>query len=221
MKISRFCWGILLTFSYFIWITITVGSEYYLVPTLKLNELGDFLAGVFGPVAFLWLVLGYMQQGEELRSSSNALQKQAIELENSVRQQETIAKVAMIQLEEINRSHEADFQIMSHGKDGGQKRDISTEITIKNSGSDAGSVKMSFDPIIGGELPDIGTIKTNEFKQFRINYPKSLEDSEGCCCLSYVGRDGKKRVSFFDYHLSIGDDKSILFRKVDSGDTFT
>jgi hypothetical protein len=33
---------------------------------MKPNEFGDFLAGVFSPVAFLWLVLGFIQQGHEL-----------------------------------------------------------------------------------------------------------------------------------------------------------
>ena len=32
-----------------------------------LNELGDFLAGVFTPLAFLWLVYGYFLQSSELR----------------------------------------------------------------------------------------------------------------------------------------------------------
>lgn len=33
----------------------------------NLNELGDFLAGFFTPLAFGWLVYGYLQQSEELR----------------------------------------------------------------------------------------------------------------------------------------------------------
>ena len=31
----------------------------------ELNELGDFLAGALTPVAFIWLVYGYLLQGEE------------------------------------------------------------------------------------------------------------------------------------------------------------
>lgn len=34
------------------------------------NAWGDFFSGFFAPLAFLWLVLGYLQQGEELRNSS-------------------------------------------------------------------------------------------------------------------------------------------------------
>ena len=34
---------------------------------MLLSEHGDYLAGIAAPVAFLWLVLGYRQQGKELR----------------------------------------------------------------------------------------------------------------------------------------------------------
>jgi len=37
------------------------------------NAFADFLAGTFAPLAFLWLVLGFLQQGEELRNSGEAL----------------------------------------------------------------------------------------------------------------------------------------------------
>ncbi|MDA0698045.1 MAG: hypothetical protein O2793_16815 [Proteobacteria bacterium] len=47
---------------------------------LKLNEKGDFLAGVFSPLAFLWLVFGYFQQGQELKLNTQALKMQADEL---------------------------------------------------------------------------------------------------------------------------------------------
>ena len=38
-----------------------------LLRTGNLNELGDFLAGFFTPLAFGWLVYGYLQQSKELR----------------------------------------------------------------------------------------------------------------------------------------------------------
>ena len=34
--------------------------------TGPLNELGDFLAGVFTPVALIWLISGYLLQSKEL-----------------------------------------------------------------------------------------------------------------------------------------------------------
>jgi len=57
---------------------------------LKLNEWGDFLSGGFAPLAFFWLVLGYFQQGKELKLSREALLLQASELRLSVLQQEQL-----------------------------------------------------------------------------------------------------------------------------------
>ena len=66
--------------------------------SLTPNELGDFLAGAFSPLAFLWLVLGYMQQGEELKNSADALWLQGEELQNSVTQQRELVEVTREQL---------------------------------------------------------------------------------------------------------------------------
>jgi hypothetical protein len=68
------------------------------VATMKANEWGDFFAGVFAPLAFLWLVLGYLQQGEELRLSTEALRLQADELRNSVEQQRDLVEVSRQQV---------------------------------------------------------------------------------------------------------------------------
>lgn len=62
------------------------------------NEFGDFLAGAFSPVAFLWLVLGYIQQQKELQQNTKALELQALELKNSVDQYREMVSVAREQL---------------------------------------------------------------------------------------------------------------------------
>ncbi|MDC4990929.1 hypothetical protein OHW12_15595 [Acinetobacter baumannii] len=61
---------------------------------LTSNELGDFLAGVFAPLAFLFLYLGYKQQGFELQQNTQALNLQAAELKNSVEQQRLLVEAA-------------------------------------------------------------------------------------------------------------------------------
>lgn len=67
-------------FAYSVIIIVRIGELF----SLNLNELGDFSAGIFAPLAFLWLVLGYRQQGQELRESSKALQAQCEALMKSV-----------------------------------------------------------------------------------------------------------------------------------------
>lgn len=48
--------------------------------SLKLNEKGDFIAGILSPLGFMWLIYGYIQQGQELKLNTEALQIQAEEL---------------------------------------------------------------------------------------------------------------------------------------------
>jgi hypothetical protein len=85
-----------------VWLAVAV---YLLVrdPTatgkMSPNEWGDFLAGCFAPLAFLWLVLGYLQQGDELRLSTDALRLQAEELRNSVEQQRELVEVSRQQVQ--------------------------------------------------------------------------------------------------------------------------
>lgn len=77
---------------------------------MAFNEWGDFFAGVSAPLAFLWLVVGYFQQGEELgqntlalKQQERALQLQVEELKQSVQQQKEMVKVTQEELE-INRA---------------------------------------------------------------------------------------------------------------------
>lgn len=77
---------------------------------MPLNEIGDFLAGVFSPLAFLWLVLGFLQQGRELKASTDALTLQAAELRASVLQQEALVRVSRQQHEEEVKARQAERQ---------------------------------------------------------------------------------------------------------------
>lgn len=97
-------WGALGTAIYLALIAIIVANKFDSFLHLELNELGDFLAGVFGPVAFLWLVLGFLQQGRELKLSTDALRLQADELRASVEQQTMMVESQKITLENHERS---------------------------------------------------------------------------------------------------------------------
>lgn len=72
----------------------------------SMNELGDFLAGAFAPIAFLWLVLGYRQQGKQLDQNTKALEQQEKalqlqidEMKKSVKQQKELSKIQNQQIE--------------------------------------------------------------------------------------------------------------------------
>lgn len=56
---------------------------------LPLNGWGDFLAGAFSPLAFLWLIVGYNLQRKELKSNTGALMHQKEEM---ARQAEELAE---------------------------------------------------------------------------------------------------------------------------------
>ncbi|WP_180175084.1 hypothetical protein [Acinetobacter sp. YH01022] len=84
----------------------------------ELNEIGDFLAGVFAPLAFFWLVRGFYQQGkgleqnsislklqaDELQASTEALQLQVQEMKASVEQQKIMAEFQRLEIEERHNS---------------------------------------------------------------------------------------------------------------------
>lgn len=74
--------------------TVFLYSDWTNAKNMGFNEWGDFFAGAFAPLAFLWLVIGYFQQGEELSQNTRALEQQeealklqVEELRQSVEQQ--------------------------------------------------------------------------------------------------------------------------------------
>jgi len=115
-------WGVSGTVVYLVLIATTVIFKFDSFIRLELNELGDFLAGVFGPVAFLWLVLGFLQQGRELKLSSDALRLQADELRASVEQQTQMVEAQQLSLENHERSLDPLLMLQSiegtHDEDG-------------------------------------------------------------------------------------------------------
>lgn len=78
-------------------------GRFQALQTMPLNEVGDFLAGVFSPLAFFWLVLGFFQQGKELGASRAALSLQALELKNSVERQKELVEIT-------RQQHEAEVE---------------------------------------------------------------------------------------------------------------
>lgn len=91
--------GLVLTAAYLLGVFLYWRTGVDDLLALQPNAFGDFLAGTFAPLAFLWLVLGFLQQGDELRYSADALWLQSKELQNSVEQQRELVKVTREELE--------------------------------------------------------------------------------------------------------------------------
>ena len=92
MRRTRTAW--IITALWLVFILLLLYTKGHDISALPLNAWGDYFAGVAAPLAFLWLVVGYFQQGEELRQNTIAIQQQeralllqAQELKASVEQQ--------------------------------------------------------------------------------------------------------------------------------------
>jgi hypothetical protein len=90
--------GVVLSGAYLVLIGYLIHPRWAEFKTMPMNNLGDFLGGAAGPLAFFWLVLGFVQQGIELRQNSRALRLQAEELKNSVEQQKGMVDIATKEL---------------------------------------------------------------------------------------------------------------------------
>ncbi len=91
--------GIVFTLAYVGLLGWAFGGRLSELKALEPNHLGDFLAGAFGPLAILWLILGFFQQGIELRENSRALDLQAAELKSSTKEQRELLQILRGQLE--------------------------------------------------------------------------------------------------------------------------
>lgn len=87
---TRTRFGIGLTFLFLLaavaYVGVFVGLRQFF--NSDIGEVGDFVGGILAPIALLWLVIGYFQQGEELNQNTNALKQQYEELKRAAEQAE-------------------------------------------------------------------------------------------------------------------------------------
>lgn len=159
---------------------------------LQPNAWGDFIAGMSAPLAFMWLVLGFFQQGIELRQNTEALTMQGRELQLQVRElrasvsaQQTMAKVAMDDHElakearegrktEEKRAAQPKFGWSDYHDSRSPQTDRESSVHLVNAGPAISSVDISFS---GDLVKDISSATrfalwaTNEQKQLKLHYP--------------------------------------------------
>ncbi|WP_079324893.1 hypothetical protein [Vibrio sp. L85] len=127
---------------------------------LSLNEWGDFLAGITAPIAFLWLIIGYLLQKKELENNTHALQLQAEEMaETSEHHREAVA----LQKIELAHQYTISLDVTTVGMER-LKEDSSVlmGLTILNNGRERRNLVVR-------TYPDIGLTTVIESDVFQAN----------------------------------------------------
>jgi hypothetical protein len=170
------------------------------------NEFGDLLAGVFSPLAFLWLVLGFLQQGQELRASVRALELQGEELRNSVEQQRELVAVTREELEfqnerlrsedeERDRASQPILEVSPTGSAGSdQPRMRSYSFRVINYGKAAADLRVTLED--GRMLLRRAVLDIGDHGQFKMDMPLEGESRQRLS-LAYVDLRGLPRVKHF------------------------
>jgi len=172
------------------------------------SNLGDFLAGVFGPPAFMWLILGYFQQGDELKNSTEALQEQAKQLRDSVEQQAAMVSVTVKQLElEIEsrkrlEAHEREqlrprYLVSPDMGSSISQGNVDLTIKVRNEGHQAANVAVNF---MGKDRLERQVWKSGENRSFKL----SVRHSDiGRKKLSITSTDGAGEMGVWTIPLDI------------------
>lgn len=107
----------------FFWILIIVFLIIKNPVPSTLNEMGDFIAGVSSPLAFLWVVVGYYQsqqalvmQAEELSQNTRALTAQVEEMKKTTELQEDQLSEMKMQYEKTALNEQKKLQPFFHVK---------------------------------------------------------------------------------------------------------
>lgn len=194
---------------------------------LKLNEWGDFFAGFLSPLAFLWLVLGYFQQGEELKLSNEALKLQAEELKNAVEQQRDLVEVTRQQVEAERESLQRDIAIrkksiqpvLSVVCDSGYISGgiiFSHEIKISNAGCAVRDF-CAFTSVCDGvddQFVSASLFKSGAVLQGNYETRHDFDDSNSFFKVSYVDNDGDKNLIVYRMTRTKMDSVGLAFTEI-------
>ena len=199
--------GIILSVLYAFFAWWLIGDRIQTLQTMGLNEVGDFLAGAFGPVAILWLVLGFFQQGIELRQGTHALLLQAKELQSSVEQQKELVAVSRDQVNaELEAALEAKaqrvrairpFLVPSGGGGMHSGNDHELDFKIKNLGAPISHLVMKFECDMIDLNRSVDSLDKGAHIEFRYKFKGSGEGLADLLTLNYLDSDHNPGVEQF------------------------
>ncbi|WP_156480516.1 hypothetical protein [Aquipseudomonas alcaligenes] len=169
------------------------------------NSVGDFLAGAFSPLAFLWLVLGYFQQGQELRQNNEALHLQAKELSASVAQQVKMVEAQSKELLNYERSLEPLLKLSFDNVELDSEGDDYYSFSVHNLGEYCENMCVELDNYFRPYNVEFATMFRDEMRGFWIQCGSDREESFGIN-ISYVNRSGVQGVQSFSFEAGVCED---------------
>ncbi len=200
--------GIALTAAYFLLLYFAFQGRAIEILLMAPNEIGDLLAGAFGPLAILWLILGFFQQGIELRQNTDALklQEEALraqvsELNASVEQQRQLVEISRKQMEaeletiRIDRERQrkaAQPKFVFHGCGGSRNgQECTYSSAIKNMGSAVTNVAFQLQPELKYQsIIFVHSWDSGEQRRFEWRYHTELAEEVTNLRISYIDAAG-------------------------------
>ncbi|WP_339523896.1 hypothetical protein [Pseudomonas sp. EL_65y_Pfl2_R96] len=200
--------GLVLSAIYLYGVYHFAGSRIGSLEVMALNEFGDFLAGVFGPISILWLVLGFFQQGLELRQNNEALRLQAVELKNSVEQQKELVSVSreQVQAELDNMRNARDQRAKSIrplfvvAGNGGSHSGLHHEMdfSVQNLGSTVTSVNFDFSDQFKLISQTKHLMEHKDIARFKVSFNGNGEGVGDKLAVTYLDADFTPGVCMFN-----------------------
>lgn len=220
--------GLLLTAA---WLGTALGFVYAkwdTVPSMALNSWGDYLAGVFSPIAFLWLVIGYFQQGEELRHNTVALELQASELKKSVAEQAALVEATKKQVELMDLAQKEQRQQeirraqlklrYAGGSSGGGRNGMEATVRLRNVGHSVTEVEVKCNSALIQCAPVYYQyLDNNQELELKLSYPFVEAEGESNY-LSFTYIDGRGAPSEHLLFIKIKDQRPAIFYQPQEND---
>jgi hypothetical protein len=199
--------GALVTLVYLGSLSLLTHERWPKLLTMDLNAVGDFLAGAFGPIAIVWLVLGFIQQGEELKLNTEALKLQADELRQSVAQQRRL-----VELNNEEQAARREYAKPKFAVQGSQLlRNVErtlVQLDIQNHGATTTDVRVSLEPQCAwGDLLSEQVLREGDIRAQVLNFEADQpEIGEVRMSINFVDAAGVKGLAAFQIALAWGPD---------------
>lgn len=184
--------------------------------SLTPENIGNFLGGVFGPLALAWLILGFYQQGIELKQNTEALRLQVQELAESVKQQTELVAVTREQVHaadaalefERKRYHkeiQPELKIVEDIRHFREGEIIGLSLKMANMGHKARNIVISFDPPSTNYSPtELGIWESSSAQSIEWGIDRPISPiTTGIIMFLYQDQSGMRHKQRFKWTLSI------------------